>query len=545
MATTVPEKSAETAHQLETVPTTTLDEKLRGNVLDEYAQDGVKNEHDMTPLEAIKTHPMAVFWCLMVSMCVVMEGYDTILIGNFYAYPAFARNYGVYVPTTKNYQITARLCLRGSIRALLNGYLVSMFGQKRVLLGALIVLTAFIFMTVFAQNLVVLLVGEIMCGLPWGIFATTAPAYASEVLPLPLRVYLTSYTNMCFIMGQLIAAGVLSAFVDKKTWQWAYRIPFAIQWAWPLVLFPVLLFSPESPWHLVRKGRLEEAEKSIRRLQRSSAGLDPKQALALIVHTNNIEQELTAGTSYLDCFRGVERRRTEISCMCFAGQVFVGSLFAYNSTYFFQQIGFDSTQTYRLNVGSTGMALFGTLCNWFILLPRFGRRKIYLIGTATMTTFLFIIGFLQIGANAHGGKPGPLLHAQGAFTMLWTFCFQLSVGQLGWALPAEVGSTRLRQKTVVLARNAYYLASVIARTLEPYFLNPLKWNIKGFTGFVWGSTGLLTFIWAYFRLPETKDRTFDEIDFLFAKGIKARHFAKTNVNTFDEGEPVVVAAKRI
>lgn len=54
--------------------------------------------------------------------------------------------------------------------ALLNGYLVSVFGQKHVLLGALVVLVAFIFMTVFAKNLTVLLVGEIMCGLPWGIF---------------------------------------------------------------------------------------------------------------------------------------------------------------------------------------------------------------------------------------------------------------------------------------------------------------------------------------------------------------------------------------
>lgn len=160
-----------------------------------------------------------------------------------------------------------------------------------------------------------------------------------------------------------------------------------------------------------------------------------------------------------------------------------------------------------------------------------------------MTTLLFIIAFIQIGADAQGGKPGSLLNTQGAFTLLWTFTFQLSVGQLGWALPAEMGSTRLRQKTIVLARNAYYLASVIARSLEPYFLNPLKWNIKGFTGFIWGSTSLLTLIWAYFRLPETKDRTFDEIDLLFAKGIKARHFAKTNIDSFSEAEPVVAAAK--
>lgn len=42
----------------------------------------------------------------------------------------------------------------------------------------------------------VLTVGEVLCGLPWGVFASIAPAYASEVLPLSLRVYLTNYTSM-------------------------------------------------------------------------------------------------------------------------------------------------------------------------------------------------------------------------------------------------------------------------------------------------------------------------------------------------------------
>jgi SP family general alpha glucoside:H+ symporter-like MFS transporter len=84
--------------------------------------------------------------------------------------------------------------------ALLNGILVDRFGQKRVLLSSLVTLTAFLFVVFFAPNAGVLCAGEFLCGLPWGIFATTSPAYASEVLPLRLRVYLTSWTNMCFII---------------------------------------------------------------------------------------------------------------------------------------------------------------------------------------------------------------------------------------------------------------------------------------------------------------------------------------------------------
>ena len=133
-----------------------------------------------------------------------MEGYDTILIGNFYSYPTFAKKYGTYFAADNNYQLTAAwqagLGNAAGIGAffgvLANGFLVSRFGQKRVLLASLILLAAFIFITFFEPNIEVLTVGELLCGLPWGVFATIAPAYASEVLPLSLRVYLTSYTNM-------------------------------------------------------------------------------------------------------------------------------------------------------------------------------------------------------------------------------------------------------------------------------------------------------------------------------------------------------------
>ena len=135
-------------------------------------------------------------------------------------------------------------------------------------------------------------------------------------------------------MGQLIAADVLPSPSSRKD-EWADRIPFAIQCVWPVVLFPILLFAPEGPWNLVRHGNLDDAEKSLRRLVRKSANIDPKKTLAYIIHTNDLECEIQAGTSYLGRFKGIELRRTEITCMAFAGQVFAGSLFAYNSTYFF------------------------------------------------------------------------------------------------------------------------------------------------------------------------------------------------------------------
>lgn len=148
---------------------------------------------------------------------------------------------------------------------------------------------------------------------------------------------------------------------------------------------------------------------------------------------------------------------------------------------------------------------------------------------AFMSLTLFCIGFLGIkGDNDSFGM------AQAVLTLIWTFAFQLSAGQLGWALPAEIGSTRLRQRTIVLSRNAYYIAVVIANAIQPYAMNPTEWNLRGYTGFIWGSTSMLVFIWGFFRLPETKDRSFEELDILFAQRVPARKFAETKVGVFTE-----------
>ncbi|KAM0324682.1 hypothetical protein ACHAQA_008075 [Verticillium albo-atrum] len=514
---------------------------LTDKVLNQAALEGTADDHDLTIPEALRVYSKAVGWALVSATCVIMEGYDTNLLSNFFAYPSFLIKYGRYVGVTPQsptgYQLTpawqAGLSQGASVGSimgcLLSGYLVSKYGSRRVQMGALVALTAFIFPVFFAPNLTTLVIGEILCGVPWGILATTSPAYASEVLPTALRTYMTSYTNMCFIIGQLISAGILKGLASRVD-QWGYRIPFALQWIWPVFLIPLIYISPESPWYLVRMGRLEEAEASLRRLQSAKAtNVDPRKTLSMIVYTNNLEQQLSIGTSYWDCFKGTELRRTEIACVVFAGQILCGIAFAYNSSYFFSQMGLGTSTTYSLALGGTGLALVGCLINWFVLMPRLGRRTIYVWGMAGMCFVLALIGVLNVWTS----NPSVAM-AQACLTMLWTFIFQLSAGQLGWALPAEVGSTRLRQKTICLARDSSNIMGTIGGVLQQYFMNPQAWNLKGYTGFFWAGTCFGVFVWSYFRLPETWNRSYHELDVLFAKRIPARQFASTHVDPFDQ-----------
>ena len=109
----------------------------------------------------------------------------------------------------------------------------------------------------------------------------------------------------------------------------------------------IIIFAPESPWFFVRQDRLDDARKMIHRLG-SVTEEEASGTLAMMVHTVKIENEVTAGSQYWDCFRGVDLRRTEIACVTFAGQILSGSTFAYSPVYFFTNAGLDTSDSFAL-----------------------------------------------------------------------------------------------------------------------------------------------------------------------------------------------------
>jgi hypothetical protein len=65
------------------------DEQWGQKCLSAEAQDVHMDEKELDPMAAMKTYPKAILWSLVFSTCVIMEGYDTNLLGNFYAYRIF------------------------------------------------------------------------------------------------------------------------------------------------------------------------------------------------------------------------------------------------------------------------------------------------------------------------------------------------------------------------------------------------------------------------------------------------------------------------
>ncbi|KAI5919526.1 general substrate transporter [Camillea tinctor] len=462
--------------------------------------------------EAIKTNRRAVFWSVMISMSLIMEGYDTALVTSFFAYPTFQRKYGEYFPSIQQYQLSGAWQAGLSdaqvvgliIGGLINGWSSSRFGYKPTMLVALLALNATLFTTFFAPSAGVLLAGQLLNGIPWGVFATVAPAYASEVLPLALRGYLTVFCNLCWATGQLIANGVLQGLVTNPT-EWSYRIPFGLQWIWPLPLSAILFFAPESPWFLVRRARYADAQAALRRLADRSDD-QVQAALAqmrctVARETEDARKRGDAESSYLDCLRGADRRRTEICCVAWAGQMLSGAIFAYSATYFFAQAGLAVADAYKIGVATNALSFLGTVLSWF-LMARAGRRVIYVSGAAALALVLLVIGI--VSATTETVTNSPEAWAQAALLLVWHLVYSLTLGPVTYAVVAETSAVRLRARTVVLARCVYNVTLIVAAVLGPYMINPSEWNWQGRAAFFWCGGATLTAVWAYFRLPEAK-----------------------------------------
>ena len=496
------------------------------------AREATAAEHSLTVWQGIKTYPQACFWACVVSLVYIMDGYDTALMGSLFAFPNFQQRFGVpqvgkpgAFQVAPKWQTALGLAspLGNIVGIFVNSYMTERIGHKRAVLVTQFFLTGFIFISFFAPNVELLFVGQLLCGFAWGVFFTLAPAYASEVTPVALRAYLETFIVLCSGIGQLISYGVLDGLLGNTT-IWAWRIPFGVQWVWTILIVPLVALAPESPWWLVRKGRLEDAVKSLKRLSSNQDEAQIRNALALMVETTELERSMTEGASYIDCFRGDNLWRTEIGCFVWMSQVLVGFGITSYATFFFEQAGLVPANAYKLTVGQGGLHFLAVALSVFIT-AKFGRRPIYMVGCAIMCISMLVIGFIAIPAQSQR-----IGFASASMYYLWYATYEATIGPVVYIIVSEVSSTRLRSNSIALGRNAYNLINIAATCTVPHLLNPNASDWKGKAAFLAAGFCILCGIWAWFRLPELKDRTYEELDILFSKDLRARDFKNYELN---------------
>ncbi|KAJ5218758.1 Maltose permease MAL61 [Penicillium cinerascens] len=496
------------------------------------AQRATKEEHEMSLREGIRKYPRAVFWSIWFSSALIMEGLDHAFVSGFFAFPAFQKRYGE-LQSDGSYQVPANLqsAVGNGVNAgeiiglLLNGILADAIGYRYVMIGCLFLMMAFVFLQFFATSIYMYLGAEILLGIPWGVFQTLTTTYAAEVCPNVLRPYLTMLVSLCWSIGYLLGTGVLRAFLSSDG-QWAYRIPFALQWALPIPLAIGIFLAPESPWWLVRKGRISDTAKVLQRLRSKDSSEDEiADTVAMMEQTVKIENEMKTSSSYWDLFKGVNLRRTEIAVFTYLIQELCAPLVAF-IVYFLEQAGLPSAASFDFGMGEYALAVVGVFVAWY-LVPKVGRRTLLLNGTAFMTVTTFIIGFMGIPSIATHPNIG---YGIGSILLVEYFVFFITIGPIIYTIVTEIPSNYLRNKSVVLARAVYNVAVLVYGQLVPHMMQKESWNWGAKSGFFYGGIMGLGLIWAYFRLPETKNRTFAEMDILFKNEVKARDFEKAKVD---------------
>ncbi|KAE8838291.1 hypothetical protein HRS9139_02674 [Pyrenophora teres f. teres] len=445
------------------------------------AEATINAEHSMTLRQGVRQFPKAIAWSVVISMTLVMEGYSTILVPNLFAMDPFRRQFGDKLPNG-TYEISANWQsalvnggLAGQILGLFaTGTVAERIGYRHTLMLGLMAMNVFIFVTFFAASKEVLLAGQCLLGMPWGMFQCICTVYAADVCPVSLRAYLTTWVNACWVLGQLIASIVMRGMISDTT-DWSYRIPFALQWIFPLPIFLAVCFAPESPWWLIRQNRFADAKASLQRLRTKPKSVsDAEFDLVLVgtmegmMETNDREQRMQTGTSYKDCFKGVDRRRTEITCMVWIIQTLCDPTpYLLDTTLtprHRRTSRYPPSHAFTLSLAQFALGLIGVIISW-ALMSHFGRRTLYLSGQTLTCLFVLLIGILacipQPNTNSAKGTSTPLNWAIAALLLAFTLAYDATLGPICYALVSEMPSTRLRSKTIVLARNCYNVGGIV------------------------------------------------------------------------------------
>ncbi|MBE3050123.1 MFS transporter [Candidatus Bathyarchaeota archaeon] len=195
----------------------------------------------------------------------------------------------------------------------------------------------------------------------------------------------------------------------------------------------------------------------------------------------------------------------------------------------------DASNSFSLSLGQYALGMVGTAGSWF-LMANLGRRTIHFGGLCMQLVLLVIVGSLSFSPSNDS------VWAIGAMLIVFTFVYDFTVGPVTYSLISELSSTRLKAKTIVLARAAYNASNIFVNVLTNYQLSDTAWKWGATSAYFWAGTCLVSAIWVYFRVPEPRGRTYAELDVLFQRGVSARKFGSTEIDAFSHS---VRGAKRL
>lgn len=445
----------------------------------------------------------SLFIALSAAFGGLLFGYDTAVIsgaiGNL-------TNYFDLTPVETGWAISSALvgCLIGSF---FSDYLSNRFGRKATMLVTAILFILNSIGTALPTSFTMFILFRIIGGIGVGIASMVVPMYIAEIAPPKKRGALVGNYQLAIVIGIVVVYFVnyLIALQGDSNWN------LSIGWRWmfgseivPSVLFLIFIFLiPESPRWLFQKGVSAEA---IAILKKLNAPED-----AALVQTE-IENSL--------------HHDTKNQWNSLLNPVFKKALFVGIGLSILQQLtGINAILYYApeifKNLGSTAdtslfeTSILGVINLIFTLLAikyvdKMGRKPLLYFGSIGMTASLAAVG-LFIYFDAVGNWVLP-------FLLLFMASFSISWGPIVWVLLSEIFPAKIRSLSLAISVFIQWVANFIVTQFFPSLVENqwLKDNFNGaFPFYLFSIICLLSFLFVWKKVPETKNKSLEEIETLW------------------------------
>jgi sugar porter (SP) family MFS transporter len=355
-----------------------------------------------------------------------------------------------------------------------------------------------------------LLVTRLLLGIGMGAKASTVPVFAAENTPASIRGGLVMSWQMWTAFGIFLGCTANLILYQVGSIAWRLQLGSAFLPAVPLVC--LIYFCPESPRWYIKKGRYQEAYKSMKRLRNSEL----QAARDLYYVHRQLQEEFAAlkGSNYISRFTELftvprVRRATLASFVVMIAQQMCGiNIIAFYSSTIFVNAGYTEKQALLATFG------FG-LVNFVFAFPAvwtidtFGRRNLLLFTFPNMAWTLLAAGLCFIIPGGNSARI-PLI---ALFIFIFAAFYSPGEGPVPFTYSAEVFPLTHREMGMSWAvATCLFWAAVLSITF-PRMLSAM--GPEGAFAFYAG-LNVVAFIMIFFLLPETKQRTLEELDYVFA-----------------------------
>ncbi|MDO3677793.1 sugar porter family MFS transporter [Paenibacillus ehimensis] len=395
-------------------------------------------------------------------------------------------------------------CIAG---AAVSGMLSDRFGRKKVLIAAAVLFIIGSAGSAVPDTFTGYIIARMIGGIGIGITSTLCPLYNAEIAPARYRGRLVALNQFATVTGIFLVYFVNSGIAGYGDDAWN----IATGWRWmfgvgvlPGLLFLVLLFFvPESPRWLIKQGRPVEALPILLKIH----GDDLARQEVLDIK-ESFKQE---NASLRQLFSPGLRTALLVGVVLAVLQQVTGiNAIMYYAPEIFKEAGAgtNASLVQTILVGLINF-LFTILALW--LIDKAGRKALLLVGSALMTVSLLVIGI----AFHSGQTLGPLVLVS---ILVYVAAFAISLGPVVWVLLSEIFPNRIRGRATAIASMSLWAADYIVSQSFPPMLNTAG---PAMTFWIFGVLSLVTFLFTWRVVPETKGKSLEEIEAVWSAKAKA------------------------